>query len=78
MPAQQAEGDKMAVYIPIVDMMIFLLVFIALFLVYLAYEINKLKKIERKFERAEKKLEKEEGLLEKILRIGNKKKKRRR
>ena len=71
------------IYISIVDLLIIFSGFVVLILLYLAYEINKLKKLETKFEIIERKMEKEEKELEKditklsVSRKSRKKKKRR-
>lgn len=63
----------MAVYIPIVDLLMFLLFFVALCLIYMAYEITKMKKIVGRLESAETKFEEDENMLHKL--FGLKKKK---
>ncbi|MFH1473838.1 MAG: hypothetical protein ABIE55_02990 [Candidatus Aenigmatarchaeota archaeon] len=47
------------VYVSIVDLLIVFSGFVVVLILYLAYEINKLKKIERKFAKVERMLEKE-------------------
>jgi len=68
---------KMAVYLPVVDLLLFLLAVIAVILIYLAYEIGKLKKVESRFERTEKKLEKGERSFLRYMVAGGKRPQRR-
>lgn len=66
------------VYISIVDLLIVFSGFVVLILFYLAYEINKLKRLEKKFEIVEKMLEREEKKLERNIRKIRKKGKKKR
>jgi len=67
----------MAVYLPVVDLLLFLLAVIAICLIYLAYEVSKLKGVEKRFEHTEKKLEKEEkSMLRYIIAGGERPKKK--
>ena len=51
------------VYVSVVELLLVFCGFMALILLYLAFEINKLKKIEKKFEMLEKKMGSEEAAL---------------
>lgn len=51
------------VYVSVVELLLVFCGFMALILLYLAFEINKLKKIEKKFEILERKMEREEASL---------------
>ena len=63
----------MAVYLPVIDLLLFLLAVVAVCLIYLAYEIGRLKKVEKRFEKTEKKFEKEEKSLLRYIVAGGKK-----
>jgi biopolymer transport protein ExbB/TolQ len=65
----------LGVYISIVDLLIVFSGFVVMILLYLAYEISKLKRLERKFETVEKMLEREEKDLERNIRKVARKKK---
>ena len=72
----------LGVYISIVDLLIVFSGFIVVILLYLAYEVNRMKKLEKKFEGVERMLEREERNLEKnigkVMKKKNKRKKRKR
>jgi uncharacterized protein YoxC len=60
--------------LPVVELLEVFLAVIALSLLYLAFQINRLKKLEARFEKVEKKLEVEEKELEEdIEKLGKKK-----
>ena len=68
----------LGVYISIVDLLIVFSGFVVVVLLYLAYEINRMKKLEKKFEKVERMFEREERELERnIGKIMKKKRKRR-
>lgn len=54
----------LGVYISIVDLLIVFSGFIVVILLYLAYEVNRMKKLEKKFEKVEVMLEREEKEIE--------------
>ncbi len=68
----------LGVYISIVDLLIVFSGFMVLVILYLAYEINRLKMLEKKFESVEKILEREEKQLERNIRKIRKKSKKKR
>jgi Na+-transporting methylmalonyl-CoA/oxaloacetate decarboxylase gamma subunit len=67
----------LGVYISVVDLLIVFSGFVVVVLLYLAYEVNRIKKLERKFEKVERILEREERDLERnIGKVMKKKSKR--
>ena len=65
------------VYISVVELLLVFCGFMALVLLYLAFEINKLKKIEKKFEILEKKMERDQASLVRRARTNVRKKAKR-
>jgi Na+-transporting methylmalonyl-CoA/oxaloacetate decarboxylase gamma subunit len=68
----------LGVYISIVDLLIVFTGFVVVILLYLAYEINRMKKLEKKFEKVERMFEREEKDLERNIGKIIRKKKRKR
>jgi Na+-transporting methylmalonyl-CoA/oxaloacetate decarboxylase gamma subunit len=66
------------VYISIVDLLIVFSGFVVVILLYLAYEINRMKKLEKKYEKVERMFEREERELERDIGKITKKRKRKR
>jgi len=65
-------------YISVVELLLMFSGFIVVVLLYLAYEINKLKKIERRLESIEEKMEEEETMIGRDIKKILKRKKRKR